>query len=131
VSGYVLDHHAVIAGLTVRGSEHHHRELSRLLVGAVTDGPAVAVPALCLAATADVRLAVAGHLADLIAASPPGAITVPALERTSTLDAIRDDYPRLDWPALHAVTVAVATGTSLVTVDPNRYAGVPVNLVDL
>jgi hypothetical protein len=131
VSGYVLDHRAVIAGLTDRGSEHHHREMSRLLAAAVADGPAVAVPALCLAATAGVRAAIAGHLADLIAAAAPGAISVPALERTAILDAIRDIYPFLDWPSLHAVVIAVATGNALITTDTGQYTGVPVNVIDL
>lgn len=129
--GYVLDHHAVTAGLTDHGSEHHHRELSRLLVSAIADGPTVAVPALCFAATAAVRPAITAHLADLIVAGAPGAITVPALERTTTLDAVREVYPHLDWPADHAVAVAVATAATLVTTDPASYAGVRLDVVDL
>ena len=52
MSGYVLDHHAVIAGLAGTGSEHHLRELSHLLALAIDGGPTVVVPALCLAVTA-------------------------------------------------------------------------------
>jgi len=77
VSGYVLDQNAVIAGLAGTGSEHHRREVSRLLISAINGGPTVAVPALCLAAAAGVRPAVIGHVADLIAATGPGVITVP------------------------------------------------------
>jgi len=131
VSGYVLDHHAVIAGLAGTGSEHHRREVSRLLVPAVEGGPTVAGPALCLAATATVRPAAAGHLADLIASTDTGVVTVPGLERTPTLDAVRQVYPALDWPAAHAVTVAIATAMPLITTEPSGYTGVPVDILDL
>jgi hypothetical protein len=131
VSGYVLDHHAVVAGLAGTGSEHHRREVSRLLASAVEGGPTVVVPALCLAVTARVRPAVVGHLADLIASTRPGVITVPGLERTPTLDAVRQVYPALDWPAAHAVTVAIATAAPLVTTEPSDYTGIPVDILDL
>jgi hypothetical protein len=131
VTRYVLDHHAVIAGLTDAGSEHHHRELSRLLVGAIGGGPALAVPALCLAATAGIRPAVAEHLADLIVSAAPGVITVPGLEHTPPLDAVRQTYPHLDWPATHAITTALAVGATLITTHPAFYTGVPLHVVDL
>jgi hypothetical protein len=38
VTGYVLDDLALIAGLAGTGSEHHRRELSRLLHGAIDGG---------------------------------------------------------------------------------------------
>jgi hypothetical protein len=131
VSGYVLDHHAVIAGLAGTGSEHHRREVSRILTSAIDGGPAVAIPALCLAVTAGVRLAVIGHVADLIASTGFGVITVPGLERPPTLDAVREVYPQLDWPAAHAVSVAITTATPLITTDPSGYTGVPVDVLDL
>ena len=131
MSGYVLDHHAVIAGLAGTGSEHHRREISRLLVSAIDGGPTVAVPALCLAVTAGVRPAVIGHMADLIASAGTGVITVPGLERTATLDAVREVYPGLDWPAAHAVAVAIATAMPLITTEPSDYTGVLVDVLDL
>ena len=69
MSGYVLDHHAVIAGLAGTGSEHHRRQVSRLPSAAIHGGPNVAIPALCLAATAASRPAVTGHLGELIAST--------------------------------------------------------------
>jgi len=131
VTAYVLDHHAVIAGLAGTGSEHHRREVSRLLVAAIEGDPRIAVPALCLAATAAARPPVAGHLADLIAGADPDVITVPGLERTPVLDAVREVYPQLDWPSVHAVAVAIATSAPLITSDPPRYAGIPVDVLDL
>lgn len=131
MSGYVLDHHAVIAGLAGAGSEHHRREISRLLVPAIDGGPTVAVPAVCLAEIAGVRPAVIGHLADLIASTTAGVITVPGLERTATLDAVKDVYPGLDWPAAHAVTVAIAAALPLITTEPSDYTGIPVDVLDL
>jgi len=131
VSGYVLDHHALVAGLAGTGSEHHRREVSRLLTSAIDGGPTVAIPALCLAAAAAVRPAVAGHLADLIATTDVGVITVPGLERSPTLDAVRGVYPQLGWSAIHAVTVAVSTATSLITADPSGYLGISVDVLDL
>jgi hypothetical protein len=88
-------------------------------------------PALCLAVTAGVRPAVIGHVADLIAATRLGVITVPGLERTPILDAVRGTYPHLEWPAVHAVTVAIATTSPLVTATPSTYTGVPVDVLDL
>jgi hypothetical protein len=77
VSGYVLDRRTLAAGLAGAGSEHHRREVSRLLASAIDGGPAVAVPALCLAVTAGLRPAVTGHLADLIATASPLITTAP------------------------------------------------------
>lgn len=131
MSRYVLDHHTLTAGLAGAGSEHHRREVSRLLTSAIDGGPAVAVPALCLAVTAGQRPAVAGHLADLIASTTPGVITVPGLERTPALDAVHEAYPHLDWPAAHAATIAMATASPLITTTPPTYTGIPVDVLDL
>lgn len=81
----MLDHHTLTAGLAGAGSEHHRREVSRLLASAIDGGPAVAVP---------------GH-------------------------------PPLDWPAAHAVTIAMATASPLITTTPPTYTGIPVDVLDL
>jgi hypothetical protein len=128
---YVLDHHAVIAGLAGAESEHHRREVSRLLASAIDGGPAVAVLALCVAATASVRLAVLGYLTDLIISTGPDVITIPGLERTPTLNAVRQVHPKLDRPAARAVTVAITTAAPLITTDPAGYADVPVDILEL
>jgi hypothetical protein len=93
VSGYVLDHLALTAGLTGAGSEHERREFSRVLQAALEGGPTIAVPAVCLATTAGVGPAVVGHLAELLADAPPGAIELPGLTRTPPLDALRQTFP--------------------------------------
>jgi hypothetical protein len=89
VSGYILDDSALIAGLAGDGSEHHRRELSRLVHGAIDGGPALDIPAFCLTTAAVARPALADHLAELIAAAPPGAIGICRLTRTAHLDALR------------------------------------------
>jgi hypothetical protein len=45
VTGYVLDDLVLTAGLAGTGREHHRRELSRLLHGAIAGGPTLDVPA--------------------------------------------------------------------------------------
>jgi hypothetical protein len=75
VTGYVLDDLALTAGLAGGGSERHRRELSRLMHDAAAGGPTLKAPALCLAATSAMRLAVAAHLADVVAAAPPARST--------------------------------------------------------
>jgi hypothetical protein len=128
---YVLDDLAVVAGLGEHGTEHHRREFARLLVGAVDGGLAVACPAICLAIAGQTRPAIVAHLAQLVATCPADAITLPGLTRTGTLDAIRDMYPHLDWPAVHAVTTALSRASLLVTTDPTRYDGIPLDVIDL
>lgn len=88
MNGYILDDLALIAGLTPAGSEHHRRELSRLLHGAIDGGPALDIPALCLTAATLTRTPIAEHLAEIIAAAPAGAITVSGLTRTDHLDPV-------------------------------------------
>jgi hypothetical protein len=131
MTGYVLDHLALTAGLAVSGWEHERREVSRLLRSAIEGGPSLDVPALCLAAAAGVRPAVASHLADLVSSCHPGAISVSAPYRTPALDAVRDAFPRLDWPAAHGVAVATGTSMPLLTTTRDSYAGVPVEVLDL
>ncbi|WP_239376379.1 hypothetical protein [Frankia sp. Cj5] len=77
----VLDDLVLSAGLAGTGNEHHRRELSRLLRGAIDGGPALDVPALCLAEVTAARPALAGHLADIIAAALTGAIDICGLSR--------------------------------------------------
>jgi len=131
VSGYVLDDLALIAGLAGTGSEHHRRELSRLLHGAIDGGPALEVPAFCLTAAALVRPVLFDHLADILAAAPPAAIDVCGLTRTSHLDALRAFRPGLGWPATHAAAHALTTGLPVLTVDADRYTGLGVDVLTL
>ncbi len=131
MSGYVLDDLALSAGLAGTGSEHHRRELSRLLRGAIDGGPSLDVPALCLAEATTARPALAGHLAEIIAAAPAGAIDVCGLSRTGHLDNLRARHPDLGWPATHAAMLAIATGLPILTVGSDRYGGVPVDVLSL
>jgi hypothetical protein len=112
----------LIAGLGGDGSEYHRRELSRVLQAATLGGPTLDIPAYCLAVAAVVRTAIADHLADMIAAAPPGAIDVRGLSRTSHLDALRAFHPDVTWPTAHATVHALATGLPVLTVLPDRYA---------
>jgi hypothetical protein len=131
VSGYILDDLALGAGLAGAGSEHHRRELSRLLHAAIEGGPTLDIPALCLsAATAD-RSALSGHLAEIVAAAPPGAVDICGLTRTGHLEALRAFHPRLGWPTTHAAAHSLATGLPILTVAPERYAGVGVDVLTL
>jgi hypothetical protein len=89
------------------------------------------VPAFCLATASVARPALADHLADLIAVAPPGAIDVCGLTRTSHPDALRALCPQLGWPATHAAARALATGQPVLTVGPDRYIGVGVDVLTL
>jgi hypothetical protein len=131
VSGYILDHLALIAGLSAVGTEHQRREVSRLLHGATDGGPRLDVPALCLAAANHARPGIAGHVADLVATARIGAIAVSELARTVQLDALTALRPELDWPATHAAARALATGHLLFTAEPEQYAGVGLEVVPL
>jgi hypothetical protein len=131
MTGYVLDDLALTAGLGAASSEHHRRELSRLISGAIDGGPTLDLPALCLAEASTARSAIGTHIAELIAHSPEGTIVIGPLARTNRLDALCDLKPRLPWPALHAADRAVATGSFLVTTDPRRYDGIPTGVVTL
>ncbi|WP_239382221.1 hypothetical protein [Frankia sp. CIT1] len=131
MSGYVLDDLALSAGLADTGSEHQRRELSRLLRGAIDGGPTLDVPALCLAQATEARPGLAGHLADIIAVAPAGAIDICGLTRTGHLDTLRERHSRLEWPATHAAALALATGLPILTVDSDRYGGVAVDVLHL
>ena len=131
MSGYVLDDLALTAGLAGGGSERHRREFSRLVSGAIDGGPAINLPALCLAAVTALRPAVIGHLAELIAHAPAGVISIGSFTRTDRLGALRALETRLPWPALHAADHAVATSAFLITTDTRRYDGVPAAVIPL
>jgi hypothetical protein len=131
VIGYVLDDLVLTAGLAGTGREHHRRELSRLLHGAIAGGPALDIPACCLAAAALIRPALADHLADILAAAPPGAINITGLTRTSHLDTLRASHPQIGWPIAHAAAHAQTTGRPLLTTDPHRYADISVGVLTL
>ncbi len=75
--------------------------------------------------------AVAEHLADIIAAAPPGAIDVCGLTRTDHLDTLRTFRPGLAWPATHAAARTLATGLPVLTVDADRYVGTGVDVLTL
>ncbi|MBT8224431.1 MAG: hypothetical protein HKP61_16380 [Dactylosporangium sp.] len=131
MTGYIIDDSVLVAGLTGAGKEHHHRELSRLLHGAIDGGPALDAPALCLTTAAEVRPAIVGHVADLVAAAPPGAIDICGLSRTGFLDALRAFHPGLSWPAIHAAVHALATGLPVLTTEPERYVRLGINSLRL
>ncbi len=131
MSGYVVDHFAFTAGLADSGNERQRSELSRMLVGALEGGPALAVPALCLAVSSGVRPAIVAHFAEIVAGSPEGAITITAFERTAALDAVRRSFPKPSWACAHAVVTALALETPLLTSTVGEYAGVPIDILEL
>jgi hypothetical protein len=131
VSGYVLDDLALSAGLAGIGSEHHRREVSRLLRGAIDGGPRLDVPALCLTAATVMRPALADHLADIVAAAPPDAIKVSALARSAVLDTLRMTHPHLGWPGTHAAMHALVGRLPILTLDSDRYRGVAIDVLSL
>jgi hypothetical protein len=130
MSGYVVDDLALIAALAGGGAEHHRHAFSRLLRSAIDGGPRLEIPAMCLAAAAAVRGALADELADILALAP-GAITIPGLARSAALDVLRVDGPWLGWPGVHAAVQAIAGQIPVLTVDRERYAGVPVDVLTL
>ena len=131
MSGYVLDHLALIAGLSGAGTEHQRRAISRLLDGAAVGGPTLDLPALCLTATSSSRPGIAEHVADLIASVRTGAIAVSGLTRTTQLDGLVALRLGLGWPATHAAARALATGQPVFTPSPAPYLAVGLNVVAL
>ena len=131
MSGYVVDHLALIAGLSGAGTEQQRREMSRLLDGAAVGGPTLDLPALCLSAASSSRSGIAEHVADLIASARNGAIAVSGLTRTAYLDALVALRPNLGWPATHAAARALATGQPIFTALPEQYFGVGLNVMPL
>lgn len=91
--GYVLDDLALQAGLT--GDKRHHRELSRLPHDAIGEGTRLVVPARPHAA-AEHRQPLVIHLADIIAAAPPGVLRILLLKfytRAGRFPRGRDELP--------------------------------------
>jgi hypothetical protein len=131
VNGYVLDDLALSAGLAGAGNEHHRREISRLLRDAIERGPSLDVPALCLAAAAALRPAVADHFADIIAGAPKDAINVSAFTRSSVLDALCCSTLQRGWPVIHAAVRALSNQQPILTLDSERYRGLAVDVMSL
>jgi hypothetical protein len=129
--GYVLDDLALVAGLGGTGTDHHRRELSRMIHRAATGGPVLDVPALCLTEATTARRSIAEHVADLVVSSPPGAVAVRELIRDAGLDDVRTIAPALDWSRAHAALRALATGHPIVTMHPDLYRGFPVETMTL
>jgi hypothetical protein len=73
----------------------------------------------------------ADHLADVVAAAPPGAIEVSGLARDDQLDALRVLCPGLGWPATHAAACALATGLPVLTINVSRYNGAGLDVLAL
>jgi hypothetical protein len=80
---------------------------------------------------AGARPLLAAHIGELLAAGPPGAIEVSKLTRTTDLDELRQTFPGLDWPAVHAVIQALATEAQILTTSASTYAGVDVEVFEL
>lgn len=131
MSGYVLDDLALVAGLSNLAGEQPRRGMSWLIHAAVSEGRALDVPALCLAEAATARRSIAAHVADLVASAPPGTVAVGALVRDADLDALLGSNPALDWGPTHAALHALATGHPIVTLRPDRYKEVAVDVVPL
>jgi hypothetical protein len=129
VSGYVLDDLALSAGLAGIGNEHHRREVSRLLRGAIDGGPRLDVPALCLTAATAMRPALADHLADIVAAAPPDAIKVSALARSAVLDTLRMTHPHLAGPV--PTPPCTLSSVACRSSPSDRYRGVAIDVLSL
>jgi hypothetical protein len=126
VTGYAVDDLTLIAGLAGTGSEHHRRELSRLLHDAIDGGPTLDIPALC--PTACSGRPSPGTSPTSSPRHRPGALDVSGLSRTGHLDQLRAFRPQLVWPATHAAVRALATRTPVLTVfrqplQPGRTPG--------
>ncbi|GAA4448058.1 hypothetical protein [Phytohabitans houttuyneae] len=130
-TGFVLDDLALVAGLTGTAGEHPRRGLSWLIHSAVVGGSKLDVPALCLAEATTAHHSIAAHVADLVASAPPGAVTVRELIRDATLDAVRTADPSLDWAGTHAALRALGTDQPVVTLAPERYEGLGIDVVPL
>jgi hypothetical protein len=102
-----------------------------LLGSSATATSTIAVPALCLAAAAVRRPALADHLAELVTDGPAGAIEIIGLTRTAEVAQLRAEHPGISWPVLHAASTATAGRVPIVTTDPGRYAGTAVEALRL
>ena len=124
-TAYVVDDAAMVAGFGA-GTEVQCRELSRLIHDTFDGGPPLHVPALCLAAAAAIRPAIADHIALLVTGATNDAIDVRGL-MAGQLAALVAEYPGLGNAAAHAVSEAIASASIIITTDPGRYANVPVH----
>jgi hypothetical protein len=131
-SGYVLDTLALLA-IGTQGKEV--RAISRLIVRAMKgDGPPVTIPALCLADAAASRKYLFEHIEDLVTRAPLASIMLAPLDlhTTGDLAVLRDRFPGVDWPVLHAVREAPISHSpdipdrTIITLDRNIYRGLPV-----
>lgn len=135
-AGYVLDTLALLA-IGTQGKEV--RAVSRLIVRAMNGlGPPITIPALCLADAAASRKYLFEHVKDLITRSPLASIMLAPLsiEATGDLAVLRDRFPGVEWPVLHAAREAPiphgpgVPDRTLVTLDRGLYRGLPVGDVD-
>ena len=124
MTGYVLDDAAIVAGLG-DGTEAQRRELSRLIHDTLDGGPALHLPALCLAAAATIRPAIADHVAWLVTDAMGGAVDVSGLAAGQLAELVAE-FPGLGYPAAHAASEAIAGGSIVLTTDAARYTDVPV-----
>jgi hypothetical protein len=124
-TAYVVDDAAMVAGFGA-GTEVQSRELSRLIHDTLDGGPALHVPALCLAAAAAIRPAIADHIALLVTSAMNNAIDIRGLT-AGQLAALVAEFPGLGNAATHAVSEAMASASIIITTDPSRYADVPVH----
>ena len=132
MSGAVLDDLALAAGLGGTGTGHEQQRFSwRLHTATAGDGPALILPALCVATVAGIRAAVTDHIAALVATAALGTLQVAALVRSPQLDAVRETFPALSWPAIHAVVCALEADVPLITSRPQDYVGVPLPVLPL
>ncbi|MDQ7907289.1 hypothetical protein RB614_22495 [Phytohabitans sp. ZYX-F-186] len=131
MTGYILDDLALVAGLAATAGEHERREMSLLIHDAIHGGPPLDVPALCLSEAATARRSIGGHVADLVASAPSGAVAVREFVRDGGLDHVRAACPALDWAGAHAATRALATGQPIVTMHPDRYRDFAVETMTL
>ena len=126
---YIVDDAVLVAGLAA-GTESQRCELSRRVHGSLDGGPPLNIPAVCLTAAFAVRSAIAEHAAMLVTDSPAGVVEIRGLAG-GQLAGIIAEYPGLGYPAAHAVSEATRDGAVILTVDVDRYAGVPVSAIAL
>jgi hypothetical protein len=130
VIGYVVDDAALVAGLGGSGTEAQRRELSRLVHASFDGGPPLSVPALCLASAVAARPAIADHTSMLVAQAPASAMEIRGLVGGEIAE-ILGEHPALGFAGAHAVSAATRSGAVVITVDCDRYAGVPVAAIAL
>jgi hypothetical protein len=131
-SGYVLDSLALLA-IGTQGREV--KVLSGLIVEAMNgEGPPITIPALCLADAGATRKYLFEHVEDLITRAPLASIMLAPLNLRATGDlaVLRDRFPGVEWPVLHAAREAPISYSpglpdrTLVTLDRGLYRDLPV-----